>query len=143
MHHTLLSRPCESLTGVGPALASKLKRCGLHTVQDLLFHLPYRYQDRTRITPIQDLAANDWAVIAGKVSNTNIQYGKKMTLSCYVEDATGFIKLRFFHFNKIANFRIIFQHCFWAKSCKWSNFTVLFYTNAIQYTISINNHIIG
>lgn len=100
MHHTLLSNSCESLTGVGPALATKLIKCGLHTVQDLLFHLPYRYQDRTRITPIQDLRPNDWAVIAGRVCKTEVKYGKKMMLYCYVEDATGIIKLRFFHFNK-------------------------------------------
>ena len=100
MHHTLLSNSCESLSGVGPALAAKLMKCGLHTVQDLLFHLPYRYQDRTRITPIQDLRANDWAVISGKVCKTEVKYGKKMMLYCYVEDATGIIKLRFFHFNK-------------------------------------------
>lgn len=100
MHHTLLSNSCESLTGVGPALAAKLIKCGLNTVQDLLFHLPYRYQDRTRITPIQDLRPNDWAVVAGRVCKTEIKYGKKMMLYCYVEDATGIIKLRFFHFNK-------------------------------------------
>lgn len=100
MHHTLLSNSCESLTGVGPALASKLMKCGLNTIQDLLFHLPYRYQDRTRITPIQDLRPNDWAVITGRVCKTEVKQGKKMMLDCYVEDATGIIKLRFFHFNK-------------------------------------------
>ncbi len=100
MHHTVLSNSCESLTGVGPTLANKLMKCGIHTVQDLLFHLPYRYQDRTRITAIQDLRPNDWAVIAGRVCKTEVKYGKKMMLYCYVEDATGIIKLRFFHFNK-------------------------------------------
>ncbi|RUR08813.1 ATP-dependent DNA helicase RecG [Legionella sp. km772] len=96
----MLSNSCESLTGVGPALAAKLMKCGLHTIQDLLFHLPYRYQDRTRITPIHDLRPNDWAVIAGRVCKTEVKYGKRMMLYCYVEDATGIIKLRFFHFNK-------------------------------------------
>lgn len=100
MHHTLLSNSCESLTGVGPALASKLMKCGLSTIQDLLFHLPYRYQDRTRVTPIQDLRPNDWAVITGRVCKTEVKQGKKMMLDCYVEDATSIIKLRFFHFNK-------------------------------------------
>jgi ATP-dependent DNA helicase RecG len=96
----VLSNSCESLAGVGPTLAAKLIKCGINTVQDLLFHLPYRYQDRTRITAIQDLRPNDWAVISGRVCKTEIKYGKKMMLYCYIEDQTGIIKLRFFHFNK-------------------------------------------
>lgn len=96
----MLTNSCESLTGVGPTLAAKLAKCGIHTIQDLLFHLPYRYQDRTRITPIQDLRPNDWSVIAGQVIKTEIKPGKKAILSCYVEDKTGIIKLQFFHFNK-------------------------------------------
>jgi len=96
----VLSNSCEILAGVGPTLAGKLAKCGINTVQDLLFHLPYRYQDRTRVTAIRDLRANDWSVIAGRVCKTEIKFGKKMMLNCYVEDKTGIIKLRFFHFNK-------------------------------------------
>lgn len=96
----MLIQSCETLTGVGPALASHLVKCGIHTIQDLLFHLPYRYQDRTRITAIQDLRPNDWCVVAGNVCKTEVKYGKRMMLYCYVEDKTGILKLRFFHFNK-------------------------------------------
>ena len=96
----MLTLSCETLAGVGPTLAAKLAKCGIHTVQDLLFHLPFRYQDRTRITPIQDLRPNDWCVITGTVCKTEIKFGKRMMLYCYVEDKTGIIKLRFFHFNK-------------------------------------------
>jgi len=96
----VLTKSCETLSGVGPTLSAKLAKCGIHTVQDLLFHLPYRYQDRTRITPIQDLRANDWCVITGRVCKTEVKYGKRMMLYCYIEDKTGIVKLRFFHFNK-------------------------------------------
>lgn len=96
----MLTQSCETLTGVGPNLAKHLAKCGIHTIQDLLFHLPYRYQDRTRITPIRDLRANDWCVVAGNVCKTEIKYGKRMMLNCYIEDKTGVLKLRFFHFNK-------------------------------------------
>lgn len=99
--NAVLSKPCETLTGIGPALASKLAKCGIHTVRDLLFHLPYRYQDRTRITPIQDLRANEWCVIAGQVCKTEIKAGKRAILNCYVEDKTGLIKLQFFILIKI------------------------------------------
>ncbi len=96
----MLTLSCETLPGVGPTIAAKLAKCGIRTVQDLLFHLPFRYQDRTRITPIQDLRPNDWCVIAGNVCKIEIKYGKRMMLYCYVEDKTGLLKLRFFHFNK-------------------------------------------
>lgn len=96
----MLSNSCESLAGVGPTLAAKLAKCGIVTVQDLLFHLPFRYQDRTRVTSIQDLRSNDWSVISGRVCKTEVKFGKRMMLNCFVEDKTGIIKLRFFHFNK-------------------------------------------
>jgi ATP-dependent DNA helicase RecG len=97
---TVLSNSCESLSGIGPTLATKLAKCGINSVRDLLFHLPYRYQDRTRITAIQDLRPNDWCVITGRVCKTEIKSGKRSMLHCYVEDKTGIIKLQFFHFNK-------------------------------------------
>lgn len=96
----MLTQPCETLSGIGPTIAAKLSQCGIHTVQDLLFHLPFRYQDRTHLTPIQDLRANDWCVIAGRVCKTEIKQGKRPTLYCYVEDKTGVLTLRFFNFNK-------------------------------------------
>lgn len=96
----MLDQSCEILAGVGPTLNAKLSKCGINTLADLLFHLPYRYQDRTRITPICDLRANDWCVVAGRVCKTEIKYGKRMMLYCYIEDKTGILKLRFFHFNK-------------------------------------------
>ncbi|MCE3044261.1 ATP-dependent DNA helicase RecG [Legionella sp. 16cNR16C] len=96
----MLSQSCEILAGVGPALAGKLQSCGINTIADLIFHLPFRYQDRTRVTAICDLRPDDHAVIMGRVCKTEVKYGKRMMLYCYVEDKTAVIKLRFFHFNK-------------------------------------------
>lgn len=95
----MLNQTCETLPGVGPALSAYLAKCGINSVLDLLFHIPYRYQDRTRITTIQDLRANDWCVITGQICKVEIKLGKRRMLYCYVEDKTGLIKLRFFHFN--------------------------------------------
>ena len=47
--------PLSSLTGVGAALSNKLAKINLHTVQDLLLHLPLRYEDRTHLYPIGEL----------------------------------------------------------------------------------------
>ena len=55
--------PLTELHGVGPSYAQRLAKLGLHTVQDLLFHLPLRYQDRTRVTPIGSLRPGDQAVV--------------------------------------------------------------------------------
>jgi len=96
----VLSNSCEIISGVGEVLVKKLNKCGIHSLQDLLFHLPYRYQDRTRVTAIQDLRAHDFCVVSGHVCKTEIKYGKRMMLDCYIEDKTGVMKLRFFHFNK-------------------------------------------
>ncbi len=96
----MLTHPCNTLPGVGPTLALRLATLGIHTLTDLLFHLPYRYQDRTRITPIGDLKPNEWCVVTGNVCKTEIKYGKKRMLYCTIEDKTGLLKLRFFHFNQ-------------------------------------------
>ncbi len=96
----MLTQSCDTLAGVGPKIGALLKKCGIQTLADLLFHLPYRYQDRTRITPIADLRADVWCVIAGNVCKTEVSRGKRPILNCYVEDKTGVIRLRFFHFNK-------------------------------------------
>jgi len=68
-------------------------------VQDLLFHLPLRYQDRTRITPIGALRPGAEAVIEGEVQLTQVRYARKRTLLSQLHDGTGAITLRFFHFN--------------------------------------------
>jgi ATP-dependent DNA helicase RecG len=84
---------------VGPRAASRLARLGLRSVQDVLFHLPLRYQDRTRITPIGLLRPGDQAVIEGVIELTQIQYAKRRMLLSRVSDGSGSLTLRFFHFN--------------------------------------------
>ncbi|MGI9310800.1 MAG: ATP-dependent DNA helicase RecG, partial [bacterium] len=68
-----------------------------HHPRDLLFHLPYRYQDRTRLTPI-DAAAGD-ALVLGRIVAAEIQYGRRRSLRVRVRDDSGEITLRFFHFS--------------------------------------------
>ena len=95
----MIFESCEKLSGVGPALAEKLAKCGIKTIADLLLHLPYRYQDRTHITPIGDLRSHDWAVVVGKVERTEIKFGRRRMLYCTLADSSGSLSLRFFHFN--------------------------------------------
>lgn len=89
----------RDLKGVGNAMAEKLAKLHLNTVQDLLFHLPIRYQDRTRVVPIGMLRFGDEVVIEGQVTGCEIKMGKRRSLLCRIKDHTGTLCLRFFHFS--------------------------------------------
>ncbi|MEM7017639.1 MAG: ATP-dependent DNA helicase RecG, partial [Pseudomonadota bacterium] len=90
--------PVTQLSGVGPQTAQRLERLGIESVHDLLFHLPYRYQDRTRIQNIADLKSGEDAVVQGTVNSTEIKVSKRRMLICTIADDTGTLILRFFHF---------------------------------------------
>ena len=90
--------PITTLKGVGAKVAEKLQKLGLSTVQDMLFHLPLRYEDRTRIYAIADCRPFTHVSIQGEVKDANIQYGKKRMLVVKVADGSGTITLRFFNF---------------------------------------------
>lgn len=91
--------PVTELKGVGDVLAANLARLGIVTVQDLLFHLPRQYLDKTRITPIARLRLGDNAVIQGRVLKNEVKFGRRRSLAVALEDESGAIILRFFHFN--------------------------------------------
>ncbi|HIF5500346.1 ATP-dependent DNA helicase RecG [Pasteurella multocida] len=93
------SVPLTTLSGVGAAISDKLGRIGIHNLQDLLFHLPIRYEDRTRITPIHDLRPDAYATIEGVVQTCEVQFGKRPILNVSLSDGTSKIMLRFFNFN--------------------------------------------
>lgn len=98
---TLDEIPVTALQGVGPRTAERLARLGVMTVQDVLFHLPLRYQDRTRVVPIGSLRAGMEAVIEGEIEHTEITFGKRRSLLVQIADGTGAIILRFFHFSSV------------------------------------------
>ncbi|MCU5785019.1 ATP-dependent DNA helicase RecG [Alloalcanivorax marinus] len=87
------------LKGVGPRAAERLAKLGLHTLEDVLFHLPFRYEDRTRITPIGGLRPEQGVVIEGEVLAADVVFGKRRSLLCKVGDGTGLVVLRFYHFS--------------------------------------------
>ena len=91
--------PITRLKGVGPALEKKLNAIGIHNLQDLLFHLPLRYEDRSRVVSIGSISAGETVQIQGEVRSTDIQFGRRRSLRSTVRDNSGFITLRFFHFS--------------------------------------------
>ena len=91
--------PVTTLYGVGNALADKLAQLGIFTVQDVLFHLPFRYEDRTQTMAIGSLQTGVRAVIEGDIELSEIAFRGRRQLLCRVSDGTGWITLRFFHFS--------------------------------------------
>lgn len=96
---TLDSLPVTALKRVGPRVAELLAKLGIHTVQDVLFHLPLRYQDRTRVAPIGALRVGDEVSIIVEVQLSEIKLGRRRMLLVRVADGSGSMLLRFFHFS--------------------------------------------
>jgi len=94
------TRLARTLPGVGPAVATALQRLGLVTLQDLWFHLPLRYEDRTRITAIRDLHVGDTAQVEGRVEAIEKGFRFRPQLRVAIaDDSAQTLLLRFFHFN--------------------------------------------
>jgi ATP-dependent DNA helicase RecG len=91
--------PVTALKGVGPRVAERLKRLNIRTVQDVLFHLPLRYEDRTRITPMGSVRIGQQVVVQGEIELAEVKFGRRRSLLVRISDGTGALTLRFFHFN--------------------------------------------
>ena len=87
------------LTGIGAQTAQRLERLGIRIIQDLVFHLPIRYEDRTRVVPIGSLMAGMTALIRGRVEFIDVLPRGRKGLVCRISDDTGSISLKFFHFS--------------------------------------------
>ncbi len=91
-------KPVTVLRGVGEHLAERLRVLGVETTQDLLFLLPLRYEDRTRVVPLGELRAGQRAAVEGEVLLTEIAFRGRRQMLCRIGDGSGFLTLRFFHF---------------------------------------------
>ena len=88
------------LKGVGEKGLIKLNKIGIRTIEDLLFHLPIRYQDKTKIAQISNSSVGNKYYFEGTIEKSNIIFFKKKMFLVRISDETGFIQLRFFYFNK-------------------------------------------
>ena len=89
-----------TLKGIGAKLAEKFQRLNITTLQDLVFHLPARYLDRTRITPISSLQHGQYAVICAEVVDCKIAFGRKRSMNVSIIDEGSKMTLKFFFFSK-------------------------------------------
>jgi ATP-dependent DNA helicase RecG len=91
-----LLTPLQYVKGVGPRRAADLARAGLQTVEDLLFRLPRRYEDRSRFQPIASLKPGAPAAVLGEVLHCGVATTRRPGFSLFtalVQDASGQVKV--------------------------------------------------
>ncbi len=87
------------MRGVGSALAERLAKLGVSQVQDLLFVLPSRYEDRTQLSSIGSLQPGMRTTVEGEVLLTEVAHRRRRQMLCRISDGSGFLTLRFFYFS--------------------------------------------
>ncbi len=95
-----LSSEVKFLKGVGPARAELLAARGIHTVEDLLYYTPFRYEDRTRITRIRDLIPGQATTIFAKVLTSGLMRTRKSGIYIYdlaCTDGSGMLRCKWFN----------------------------------------------
>ena len=93
-----MSEPATAIQGVSKPILAKLAKLGLHDLEQLLLHLPLRYVDETRLTPIAALRHGEIALVEGEIVHAESQYRPRKSLTCQLQDDTGLLHLRFLHF---------------------------------------------
>ncbi|MEH8016559.1 ATP-dependent DNA helicase RecG [Rheinheimera muenzenbergensis] len=95
----LAAQAVTTIKGVGSKVTEKLHKLAITSIQDILFHLPLRYEDRTRIYAIADLMPLMHGTVLGEVVSSDIQLGKRRSWLVKIKDGSGYLTLRFFHFS--------------------------------------------
>src|SRR5262245_29144695 len=91
----MLGTPLQFLKGVGPRKAADLKRAGLVTVEDLLYRLPFRYEDRSRMQAIASLRPGQKAAVLGEIKSANLATTRRRGFRIFhavLGDASGAIR---------------------------------------------------
>ena len=96
-----LSDPLTSISGLGKKTSERLNQLGIYTLEHLLFHLPNRYQDKTRITPLIEAQVGSEILVALTIERIEEAPTRQRQLLCYLTDENNQrLLLRFFHFNQ-------------------------------------------
>lgn len=96
---TLDQIPLTQLKGVGNKLAETLSKLNIYNLQDLLFHLPFRYEDRTKFIPLQHFRTGMHGLFEAEVVSHRVVYGRRRSLEVIVEGGHSRVTLRFYHFS--------------------------------------------
>src|SRR3989338_4396556 len=94
-----LSTPLKNIKGIGPKLAQIFANKGLNTVEDVLYWLPIRYEDRRSIKKISQLILKAREVVSGEIAAMGeVFYGRRRVFEIAIGDGSGFLKLKWFHY---------------------------------------------
>ena len=88
----------QALKGVGPKGAISLNNLGIFTIPDAVFHLPFRYEDRSFITPICDASYQTPVLIEGEIMKSTVVFRGRRMLFSEIYDGTGRVTMRMFNF---------------------------------------------
>ncbi len=91
--------PITVLPRIGPKLASTLEKLGIFQVKDLLFHLPYRFEDRTRAIPIKSLRNRAAALVIGRITSIEENTFRRRSLAVRFQDDSGEMQMILFHYS--------------------------------------------
>jgi ATP-dependent DNA helicase RecG len=95
-----LTTPLRYLKGIGPSRAEKLEADGLATIEDLLLHLPFRYEDRSCFMPITALLPGVRGTVRGRVVTASLRRTRQRRLTIFealVEDDSGSVRVLFYN----------------------------------------------
>jgi ATP-dependent DNA helicase RecG len=109
-HLAALAQSAQFVRGVGPRRAEQFKRAGIATVEDLLYHLPFRYEDRRNLSTIRQLRIGDVASVVGEIAHLAERYvgrTRRRILEGVLRDDSGLLALTWYH--QIAYFRGRYQ----------------------------------
>jgi len=96
-----LSDPLISISGLGQKTSERLNQLGIYSLEHLLFHLPNRYQDKTRLTPLADAQVGAEVLVELTINRIEEAPTRQRQLLCHLTDENGQrLLLRFFHFNQ-------------------------------------------
>ena len=93
-----LSTSALALPGVSKSTLLLLAKLGITRPFDLVLHLPLRYDDETRLYPIGEAPPGQPVLVEGNIVKSGVQYRRSRQLVCHIEDGSGLLALRFFHF---------------------------------------------
>jgi len=88
----------KAFRGIGPRIAERLEALGIERPEALLTHLPLRYEDRTRVTPIGSVVPGEQVLVVGEILLSEVVRGRRPMLVVRIGDGTGYVTARFFHF---------------------------------------------
>ena len=94
-----MNKQIAELAGIGPATEQNLNILGIASVEDLCFHLPYAYQNRSSITKLAEIVEGEEQIVSGHIVSIQTIYRPKKMMVVKINDGSGFLNLRFFYFH--------------------------------------------